>query len=391
MQVPISLALNSLMESDLIPHPGAGDCAKQGALCEQGTGTCFACAKLSEIPRLRSRCSLLGMTYGDIPDQFGDLPLTTMETEPQPRIGLADPANMTEAGQYRAGFVAIGGRTNVGKSTLINQIVGQKVAIVTPKPQTTRRRIIGVRTDSDAQLILIDTPGLHEPRRPLNRRMVDTARRCLSEAEVIVAVIEAGNGLNHGDRRFLAQVPRFGRPVVVAINKIDLVRRDSLLPLVGEAHQAIAGSEIVPVSARSGENIDELVRVVKPLLPQGGPLMPAEEYTDQSERLLSEEIIREKLFIGMRQEIPFSTAVMVEQFTDEPVRRLTRISAVIIIERDTHKGMVIGAGGSMLKEIGTQARLELEEILGRRIFLELHVKVEKGWTSDPRKLKELGL
>jgi GTPase len=297
---------------------------------------------------------------------------------------------MTDTSPYHAGFVTIGGRTNVGKSTLVNQIVGQKVAIVTPKPQTTRRRIIGVRTDPDAQLILIDTPGLHEPHSPLNRRMVDTARRCLAEGEVIVAVVEAGDGLQDADRRFLTEAPRFERPVVVAINKIDRVRRDSLLQIAEQAHQVIPGAEIVPVSAGTGENVDELLRVIKPLLPKSAPLMPS-EYTDQSERMLSEEIIREKLFIAMRQEIPFSTAVAVEQFSDEPGRNLTRISAVVIVERDAHKGMVIGAGGRMLKEIGTQARLELEQILGRRIFLELHAKVEKGWTSDPRKLKELGL
>lgn len=295
------------------------------------------------------------------------------------------------ANPYRAGFVAIGGRTNVGKSTLVNRIVGQKVAIVTPKPQTTRRRIIGVRTDADAQLILIDTPGFHEPRRPLNRRMVDTARRCMSEGEVIVAVIEAGTRVAEADRRVLKQMPRFGRPVVVAINKIDLVRRDSLLVIADEAHQARPESEIVPVSARTGENIDELLRVIKGLLPESRPLMPAEEYTDQTERILSEEVIREKLFIQMREEIPFSTAVTIEHFIDDAAHNLTRIAAMIVVEREAHKGMVIGAGGRMLKEIGTQARLELEQILGRRIFLELHVKVEKGWTADPRKLKELGL
>jgi GTPase len=315
----------------------------------------------------------------------------TLEAEPQLLTGAAHRAKLTEGNLYRAGFVAIGGRTNVGKSTLVNQIVGQKVATVTPKPQTTRRRIVGVRTDHDAQLILIDTPGLHQPRRLLNRRMVDTARRCLGEAEVIVAVIDVGNSLNDADRRFLTEVPRFARPVVVAINKIDVVNRDSLLPLVGQAHQAIPGSEIVPISARTGENVDELLRVLKPLLPESKPLMPADEYTDQSERMLSEEIIQEKLFIEMQQEIPFSTVVRVEQFSDEPRRRLTRISAVIIVERDAHKGMVIGARGQKLKQIGTEARLELEQIFERRIFLELHVKVEKGWTSDPRKLKELGL
>jgi GTP-binding protein Era len=221
--------------------------------------------------------------------------------------------------------------------------------------------------------------------------MVDTARRCLAEGEVIVAVIEAGSVVHDEDRRFLAAAPRFGRPVVVAINKIDLVRREALLQNVAQAHQALPDAEIVPVSARSGENVDELLRVVKPLLPESAPLRAAEEYTDQTERMLSEEIIREKLFVAMRQEIPFSTAVAVERFSDEPSGNLTRISALIIVERDTHKGMVIGAGGRMLKDIGTQARLELEQIIGRRIFLELHVKVERGWTGDPRKLKELGL
>jgi GTP-binding protein Era len=307
------------------------------------------------------------------------------------RLTPAGIRDMTEATPYRAGFVAIGGRSNVGKSTLVNHIVGRKVAIVTPKPQTTRRRIVGVRTDPDAQLILIDTPGFHEPRRPLNRRMLDTARRCMAEGEIIVAVIEAGNSLDNGDQQFLTQVVRFDRPVVVAINKIDLVRRDALLPVVEQAHQVIPGAEIVPVSARTGDNVEELLRVLKPLLPPSRPLMSEEEYTDQSERMLSEEIIREKLFLAMRQEIPFSTAVCIEHFSDEPARNLARITAVIIVEREPHKGMVIGAGGRMLKEIGTQARLELEQILGRRIFLELHVKVETGWTSDPRKLKELGL
>lgn len=309
----------------------------------------------------------------------------------QPQAAHEQAGKLTSAGPYRSGFVAVGGRTNVGKSTLVNQIVGQKVAIVTPKPQTTRRRIIGVRTDPDAQLILVDTPGFHEPRRALNRRMIDTARRCMSEAEVIIAVIEARTSLLETDRRVLNQMPRFGRPIVVAINKIDLVKRDSLLAVAEDAHEVRPESEIVPVSARTGENIDELLRVIKAILPERRPMIPAEQYTDQSERTLSEEVIREKVFIQMQQEIPFSTAVTVEHFSEDPAHNMTRISAVIIVEREAHKGMVIGSGGRMLKEIGTQARLELEQILDRRIFLELYVKVEKGWTGDPRKLKEMGL
>jgi GTP-binding protein Era len=291
---------------------------------------------------------------------------------------------------HRAGFVALGGRTNVGKSTLLNQIVGQKVAIVTPKPQTTRRRIVGIRSDPDAQMILIDAPGLHESSRPLNRRMVETARRSLAEGEVILAVVEAGGDLKPEDRAFLEEAAKFGRPAVVAINKIDKSTREALMRIVGQAHEAIPAAEIVPISARTGENLSELLRVIKQMLPESPPLMPEDEYTDQTERMLAEEIVREKIFFAMGQEIPFSTAVVTEKFSEEAERNLVKISALIIVERESHKGMIIGAAGRKLKEIGTNARLELEEILARRVFLELHVKVERGWTADPRKLKELG-
>jgi len=298
---------------------------------------------------------------------------------------------LTDGNSYRAGFVTIAGPSNVGKSTLLNRLVGQKVAIVTPKPQTTRRRIIGIRTDADAQLILIDTPGLHAPRGMLNRRMVDTARRCLAEGEVIVIVLDAAEGVREEDCAVLGEVTSFAHPVVVAINKIDLVWRGALLRVVERAHEVIPSAEIVPISAYTGDNVGEFLRVAKMMLPESAALMPAEQYTDQTERMISEELIREKIFLAMHQEIPFSTAVIVEQFSDEPVRKLSRISALVVVERETHKAMIIGAGGRMLKEIGTQARLELEQILGRHVFLELHVKVERGWTGDPRKLKELGL
>jgi len=291
---------------------------------------------------------------------------------------------------HRAGFVTLAGQTNVGKSTLLNRLVGQKVAIVTPRPQTTRRRIVGIRSDPDAQMILIDTPGLHEPHRQLNRRMVETARRCLAEGEVIAAVIAAGAKLSAADRALLGELAQLGRPVVVALNKIDISSRERLMPLVQEIHGAIPSAEIVPISALKGENVDELVRVIKQMLPESPPLMPGDEYTDQTERMIAEEIVREKIFLTMRQEIPFSTAVQVEQFIEEPDRNLVKIFALIIVERESHKGMIIGAGGQQLKEIGTAARLELEEILGRRVFLELRVKVVKGWTGDPRKLQELG-
>jgi GTPase len=298
---------------------------------------------------------------------------------------------VSETNSHRAGFVTIGGQTNVGKSTLLNRLVGQKVAIVTPRPQTTRRRILGIRSEPDAQMILIDTPGLHQPRHQLNRRMVETAHRCLAEGEVIVAVVAAGGALSGDDRAFLADAAALGRPLIVAINKIDRASRERLMALVAEIHEAAAAAEIVPISALTGDNVDELVRVIKQMLPAGPPLMPGDEYTDQTERMIAEEVIREKLFLAMRQEIPFSTAVLVEQFAEEADRNLTRIEALIIVEREAHKGMVIGAGGRQLKEIGTGARRELEQMLGRHLFLALRVKVERGWTGDPRRLKELGL
>jgi GTP-binding protein Era len=293
--------------------------------------------------------------------------------------------------EYRAGYVVLCGRSNVGKSTLLNRIVGEKVAIVTPRPQTTRRRIVGVRTDPDAQLILVDTPGLHEATRLLNRRMVEVARAAMAQGDVLAVVVEAGERLAAEDRAVLAEAARLGRPTVVIINKIDLVRRAWLIPLAQECLRLVPGAEIVPVSALSGENVAELCTTLKGMLPAGPALLPEDQYTDQTERALVEEIIREKIFLAMRQEIPFSTAVKVEQFTELEDRGLVRIHATIIVDRDSHKGMMIGAGGRRLKEIGQAARLEIEQHLGMKVFLALNVKVEKDWTRDPRRLAELDL
>ncbi len=294
-------------------------------------------------------------------------------------------------GEHRAGFVAVAGRTNVGKSTLVNRLVGHKVAIVTPRPQTTRRRILGIRSDDDAQILLIDTPGLHEAKKQLNQRMVQTARRAIAEGEVLLAVVEAGDRLNPGDRAVLVDLRALGRPTIIAINKVDRVPRAQLLPLIEEISQGFPSAEIVPVSALTGENIGELLATMKRMLPESPALMPGDEYTDQTERMIAEEIVREKIFLKMRQEIPFSTAVRVENFEDDVERKLKRIEATVVVDRESHKGMLIGAGGRTLKEIGTAARLELEEILGSRVFLEITVKVERDWTRDPRKLAEFGL
>jgi len=294
-------------------------------------------------------------------------------------------------GENRAGYVVLCGRSNVGKSTLLNRLVGEKVAIVTPRPQTTRRRILGIRTDPDAQLILVDTPGLHDASRLLNRRMVGVARASMAEADVVAVLVEACERLEPEDRQLLSEVCTLGRPAVVVINKIDLIARPLLIPLVQECLGLVPEAEIVPVSALRGENVDELVVTLKRMLPLGPLLMPADQYTDETERLLVEEAIREKIFFAMRQEIPFSTAVKVEQFTELDDRNLVRISATIIVDREAHKGMMIGVGGQQLKQIGQSARLEVEERLGKRVFLELQVRVEKNWTRDPRRLNEFGL
>jgi GTP-binding protein Era len=295
------------------------------------------------------------------------------------------------ADEYRAGYAVLCGRSNVGKSTLLNRIVGEKVAIVTPRPQTTRRRIAGIRTDPGAQLILVDTPGLHRATRPLNRRMVEIARESMTQGDVVAVLVEAGAQLDPADRAVLEEVRKLGRPTVVIINKIDLIPRPLLIPLAQECLKQVPDAEIVPVSALTGENVPELIATLKRMLPAGPALMPEDQYTDQTQRALAEEIIREKIFLEMKQEIPFSTAVTVEEFTEVEGRDLVRIRASIIVDRDSHKGMIIGSGGQRLKSIGQQARLEIEQQLGHRVFLDLNVKVEKNWTKNPRRLSELGL
>ena len=297
---------------------------------------------------------------------------------------------MVGAPEHRAGFVVLGGRSNVGKSTLLNRVVGQKVAIVTPRPQTTRRRIVGIRTDPDAQLLLIDTPGIHDSSKELNRRMVEVARRALTEGQVVLGVIAAGESIDPADRAVLQQLATLKARLIIVINKLDLVPRPQLLPLIEELHGDFPDAEIVPVSALRGDNVEELIATIKQMLPVGPALMPEDQYTDQTERMIAEELVREKIFLAMRQEIPFSTAVRVEKFVDQPERRLKSISVLVIVERDSHKAMLIGARGRTLKQIGTAARLELENIFETRVFLTMVVKVEPGWTRDPRRVAEYG-
>jgi GTP-binding protein Era len=285
--------------------------------------------------------------------------------------------------------VALAGRSNVGKSTLLNRILGAKVAITSPKPQTTRSRILGVRSLPGAQMVLLDTPGMHRARSLLNRRMVETAERALLEADVIVAVIDAREGFTPSDRGTVLRLAAGRRPWLVAVNKIDLVAKNALLPLLEGIAGEFPATDLVPVSAKSGENLAALERAIVARLPPGEPLYPADELTDQTGRSLVEEFVREQIFAETRGEVPYKTAVIVERFEEKP--SVNAVAATILVERASQRRILIGEGGAMIREIGSRARRELEGVFGKRFHLELFVKVRRDWSRDARVLDELGL
>ena len=294
--------------------------------------------------------------------------------------------------QFRCGFVALIGRPNVGKSTLLNVLVGAKLAIVSPKPQTTRTRILGVKTLPCAQMIFVDTPGIHPHSGSLlNQRMVETALHVLQDTDVIVFLVDAQRGVLSADEDVAQRLGGVRVPVIVVVNKIDLVSRTVLLPLLERLAVLLPGRDLVPVSALTGENTAELLNTVSALLPVGVALYPEDELTDQSERVLAQEAVREQLFLHTQQEVPYATAVMVEEFTEKPEKSLLFIRAVIYVERPSQRAIIIGERGTRLKLIGQAARLRLERFFGCKVFLELFVKVAKGWTNSPGRLKELGL
>jgi len=289
---------------------------------------------------------------------------------------------------FRAGYVAIVGRPNVGKSTLLNRLVGQKLSITSRRPQTTRDRVIGIVTLPGAQFVFVDTPGIqsaHGSR--LNRYMNRSATQALEQVDVVALVIEA---LRFGaqDKKILAGIPD-ATPVVAVVNKIDrLDDKAALLPFLASLSSAYPFREIVPVSAETGLQADVLLRVLQQLLPLGAPIYGEDELTDRSERFLAAELIREKLFRLLGEEVPYATAVEIERFEQEG--SLRRISASILVERDGQKPIVIGKGGDKLKAIGTQARQDMERLFGGKVFLELFVKVREGWMDNPATLKRLG-
>jgi GTPase len=282
---------------------------------------------------------------------------------------------------FRSGFVSLLGRPNVGKSTLLNHILGQKIAIVSPKPQTTRNRILGIHNTPDAQTVYLDTPGIHQGSKPLNQRMVATARQAAQGADVAVLMIEAHRPWQDEDLAALDLVQGLAAPKVLAINKADLVAKPLILPLIDHSAKLAVFNEIVPLSAKTGDNLDRFTAVVRALLPESPALFPPDVVTDQAERFWAAEIIREKLIMRTRDELPYATAVVVENFEESPT--LLRIHAAILVERESQKPIVIGKHGALLKDIGTAARLELEHHLNIKVYLELFVRVEKNWAAKP--------
>lgn len=298
---------------------------------------------------------------------------------------------MTDPGrQTRAGFVAILGAPNVGKSTLINRLVGAKVSIVSPKVQTTRSRIRGIRVVGDAQLVLVDTPGIFKPKRRLERAMVHAAWSGAQDADAILLLVDATRALDEDTRDILAGIEAAGRVAVIAINKVDAVSHEQLLPLAQALSEMPAVGEIFMVSALNGDGVDDLLGVLVRQLPEGPWLYPGDQLSDISERLLAAEITREKLFLQLGQELPYAAAVETEDWQERDDDSV-RIDQVIYVLRSSHKGIVLGKGGHRIKSIGAAARSELEEILGRRVHLFLFVKVREKWTDDPERYRDLGL
>jgi GTPase len=295
---------------------------------------------------------------------------------------------MVEEIAFKSGFISIIGRPNVGKSTLLNALLGEKIAIISDKPQTTRNRILGIVNKPGAQIVFMDTPGIHKPMHKMNEFMVQTALRTYNEVDIILMLAEATTPPGSGDQFIIQTLSKVKTPVFLLINKIDLINKEALLPLIQQCSKLYHFVEIIPISALKND-LNGLFDAILKRIPQGPQYFPDDQLTDQPERFIVAEIIREKVFELTKEEIPYSSAVIIEEMKEDP--EITRIHAVIIVERDSQKGILIGKGGSMLKQIGTLARQDAEKLLGTKIFLKLYVKVKKGWREDTRMLKNIGI
>ncbi len=293
---------------------------------------------------------------------------------------------------HKFGLVSFVGRPNAGKSTLLNRLVGTKLAIVSDKPQTTRTRIPGVRNYPDAQVVFLDTPGIHRPLHRMNRQMVDTALETFREVDVLGLVVDASEPGGKGDKFVVELIKDVTAPVLLILNKIDLMKKTRLLPILERYGKDGRFADIVPISAATGDNVDRLERVILDRLPEGEARFPADYLTDQPERFFAAEIVREKLLQFTHAEIPFSSAVVIDRF-EEPTaeRALLRLFCTIVVDRESQKPIIVGRGGEMIKRIGTAAREELERFFATRVYLDLHVRVKSEWREDDRVLSEIGL
>ena len=294
----------------------------------------------------------------------------------------------------KAGYASLIGRPNAGKSTLLNRILGTKVAIISDKPQTTRTRILGVKHGSaerPGQIVFVDTPGIHRPLHRMNVRMVDHAVETITQVDVLVVVLDASIRTGRGDRFVLELLDRATAPAVLALNKIDLIAKRRLLPLIDWYRRQRDFAGLVPISARTGDGVPELEGEIRDRLPEGEPLFPDDYLTDQPERVVVAETVREKLLRETRAELPFASAVVVDRFEEADSRGVMRLYCSIVVDRGTHKPIVLGCGGARIKRIGVEARLELERRFGTRVYLDLHVRVRPGWRESERMLRELGL
>lgn len=295
---------------------------------------------------------------------------------------------MTE--NFKSGFVAIVGRPNVGKSTLLNRILGQKIAITSNKPQTTRNRMLGIHNFPGGQALFVDTPGIHKPKGKLNRYMVDQAIKACSDVDLVLFLVEADDKPGGGDEYILQLLEKAKATVCLVINKIDKVEPSSLLQLIDAYSKRFEFQEVVPISAEKGDGVPQLLQAIEPYLPQGPQFYPEEMLTDQSERFIVAEMVREKVMRRTNEEIPYGVAVKVETFEEKTEKNLVVIQATIHVERDSHKKIIVGKGGQMIRTLGQDARREIERFLGTRVFLELFVRVDKDWSQSERMLRELG-
>jgi GTP-binding protein Era len=292
----------------------------------------------------------------------------------------------------KSGFVSFLGRPNAGKSTLLNRIVGQKLAIVSDKPQTTRTRVVGVKNYPEGQVVFVDTPGVHKPTHRMNVRMVDLALEAMREVDVLALVVDVSVEPGGGDRYLLELVKGVQAPTILVLNKVDLVAKNRLLPLIDRYRQAHSFAEIVPVSAVDGTNVDVLERLFLHYLPEGEPLYPPDYLTDQTDRFFVAEIVREQVLQLTHDELPFSTAVVVDRFEEpEDAEGVLRLYCTILVERASQKPIVVGKGGARIKQIGTAARAELQQFFHKRVYLDLHVRVKSEWRDDDRMLDEIGV